>query len=214
MTLALRHRRRMFSRPRETLHLLYIFCFRTYLLIYCDIRRVHITSPTMTQQAAQPGIQEQGMLDQLNIDLLLKVANVTFLHPFVAWMIPLCLRAQEYPMDCLSMQASIGYASALTLLYFLEVLNKLVAYTKPRIVDLSEEVIVITGGASGLGLLIAEVYGMRGATVAVLDVKQLESGEARGVTSYLCDVSDKAQVAKVASQIEKEVCFPAHLVTP
>ena len=108
-------------------------------------------------------------------------------------------------MDCLSMRASIYWASALTLWYFIDVLNKQVAYSVPREVDLSDEVIVVTGGASGLGLLIAEVYGMRGATVAVLDVKKLESGEARGVTSYLCDVGDKAQVVKVAAQIEKEV---------
>ena len=159
----------------------------------------------MAQPKRSSTLQEPGMLDQLNIDLLLKVANVTFLHPFVAWMIPLCLRAQEYPMDCLSMRASIYWASALTLWYFIDVLNKQVAYSVPREVDLSDEVIVVTGGASGLGLLIAEVYGMRGATVAVLDVKKLESGEARGVTSYLCDVGDKAQVVKVAAQIEKEV---------
>lgn len=64
---------------------------------------------------------------------------------------------------------------------------------------------MITGGASGLGLLIAEVYGMRGATVAVLDVKELESGEARGVTAYKCDVGDREQVAKVAVEIERDV---------
>ena len=72
--------------------------------------------------------------------------------------------------------------------------------------DLSEEVIVITGGASGLGLLIAEVYGMRGATVAVLDVKDLESGDARGVSHYRCNVGDKDQVAKAAIDIERDVC--------
>jgi NAD(P)-dependent dehydrogenase (short-subunit alcohol dehydrogenase family) len=79
----------------------------------------------------------------------------------------------------------------------------------PREVVPSEEVIVITGGASGLGLLIAEVYGMRGATVAVLDVKEMENGEARGVTYYKCDVTDKAQIARVAAEIERDVsCFP------
>lgn len=162
----------------------------------------------MAQQPMQPpGIQEPSILDQITIDLLLKVANVTFLHPFVAWMIPLCLRAQEYPMDCFSMRASITWAAALTLLFFLELLNKQAAYSQPREVDLSEEVIVITGGASGLGLLIAETYGMRGASVAVLDTKTLEEGEARGVRSYGCDVSDASQVAKVAATIEKDVCF-------
>lgn len=107
------------------------------------------------------------------------------------------------------MQISIGYASLLTALFFLNILNRQIAYTKPRRVDLSEEVIVITGGASGLGLLIAEVYGMRGATVAILDIKELESGEARGVTAYKCDVSDKEQLARVAIEIERDVgCNP------
>lgn len=104
-----------------------------------------------------------------------------------------------------AMQISIGYASLLTALFFLGVLNRQIAYSKPRKVDFSEEVIVITGGASGLGLLVAEVYGMRGATVAVLDVKELEAGEARGVSVYKCDVGDKEQVAKVAVEIERDV---------
>lgn len=144
----------------------------------------------------------------LSIDLLLKVANVTFLHPFVAWIVPLCLRAQVYPWTSQVMQGAILYASLLTLFFFLGIMNRQIAYSKPRTVDLSEEVIVITGGASGLGLLIAEVYGMRGATVAVLDLLDLECGEARGVTAYKCDVGDKSQVAKVAEQIEREVSSP------
>jgi NADPH:quinone reductase-like Zn-dependent oxidoreductase len=104
-----------------------------------------------------------------------------------------------------AIQIAIGYASLLTALYFLDVLNKQIAFSEPRKVDFSDEVIVVTGGASGLGLLIAEVYGMRGATVAVLDVKDLESGEARGVSVYKCDVGDKDQVKKVAIEIERDV---------
>lgn len=142
-----------------------------------------------------------------SVDLILKVLNVTFLHPFVAWMMPLCMRAQAMRWEHPAIQIAIGYASLLTALFFLGVLNRQIAYSKPREVDLSEEVIVITGGASGLGLLIAEVYGMRGATVAVLDVKDLESGEARGVSMYKCDVGDKEQVARVAVEIERDVSF-------
>jgi hypothetical protein len=141
----------------------------------------------------------------LSVDLLLKVLNVTFLHPFVAWMMPLCMRAQAMRWEHPAIQIAIGYASLLTALYFLGVLNQQIAYSKPRKVDLSDEVIVITGGASGLGLLIAEVYGMRGATVAVLDVQELEAGEARGVSVYKCDVGDREQVARVAVEIERDV---------
>ncbi|KAH6724502.1 hypothetical protein DL95DRAFT_325521 [Leptodontidium sp. 2 PMI_412] len=159
-----------------------------------------------------PPSRELSWAKPLSIDLLLKVLNVTFLHPFVAWMIPLCMRAQVMPWTATAMQISIGYASFLTAMFFLGVLNRQIAYSKPRTVDFSEEVIVVTGGASGLGLLIAEVYGMRGATVAVLDVKDLEAGEARGVSVYKCDVGDKEQVAKVAVEIERDLGTPTILI--
>ena len=64
---------------------------------------------------------------------------------------------------------------------------------------------MITGGASGLGLLMAEVYGMRGGSVAVLDVREPENEEARGIKYYRCDVGDRGQVAAVAKQIEQDV---------
>lgn len=115
------------------------------------------------------------------------------------------MRAQAMPWHHTAIQIAIGYASVITALFFLGILNRQIAYSKPRKVDFSEEVIVITGGASGLGLLIAEVYGMRGASVAVLDVKDLEAGEARGVSVYKCDVGDKEQVARVAVEIERDV---------
>jgi hypothetical protein len=159
----------------------------------------------VSRMSFQPRSREPAWTQLISIDLLLKVLNVTFLHPFVAWMIPLCMRAQAMQWTHPAIQITIGYASLLTLMYFVGILNKQIAYSKPRTVDLAEEVIVITGGASGLGLLLAEVYGMRGATVAVMDILELESGEARGVTAYKCDVGDKEQVARVAAQIEKEV---------
>lgn len=100
---------------------------------------------------------------------------------------------------------SIAWATFITLCWMANIINQRIAHGMPREVDLSEEVIVITGGASGLGMLVAEVYGMRGATVAVLDVNDMENTEARGVTYYKCDVSDKAQLAKVAVEIERDV---------
>lgn len=141
----------------------------------------------------------------LSIDLILKVLYVTFLHPFVAWVVVLCFRAENMEWDAPPIRVAIVYASIVTVCWLLSAINKRVAFGTPRYVDLSEEVIVITGGASGLGLLIAEVYGMRGASVAVLDVREMENGEARGVTYYKCDVTDKAQLVKVAADIERDV---------
>ncbi|KAL2160371.1 hypothetical protein VTH06DRAFT_1544 [Thermothelomyces fergusii] len=148
----------------------------------------------------------------LTIDLIVKVFKTTFFHPFIAWIIPLCFRAQNMFWDAPPMLVSIAWASSITLCWIAGAINDRIAYGLPREVDLSEEVIVITGGASGLGLLLAEVYGMRGATVAVLDVAEMENSEACGVTYYKCDVSDKDQVARVAAEIERDLGTPTILI--
>jgi len=150
---------------------------------------------------------QQSWWSILTADLLLKVAKRTILHPFVAWMIPLSLRAQATPYHHLSFQISTAYASFLTIIYVLSVFNRRFAYGLPRSLDLSEEVIMITGGASGLGLLIANFYAMRGASVAVLDVKPKNVlQENRGITYYLCDVGDSEQVHNTAKNIKEDVC--------
>ncbi|KAK4227975.1 hypothetical protein QBC38DRAFT_362961 [Podospora fimiseda] len=159
-----------------------------------------------------PPTREDSWFAPLSIDLIVKVFKTTFFHPFVAWIIPLCFRAQNMKYTDPPMLVSMGWAAFITLIWTLGVINNRLAFGLPREVDLSEEVIVITGGASGLGLLIAEVYGMRGATVAVLDVEEMENGEARGVTYYKCDVTDKEQLAKVAKQIEKDLGPPTILI--
>ncbi|KAJ1338484.1 all-trans-retinol dehydrogenase (NAD+) [Microdochium nivale] len=149
----------------------------------------------------------------VSIDMLLRVLNITILHPFVAWIIPLCFRAEHHAWDTAPMRFTIAWASFVTFLWAADVISHKVAYGMHREVDLGEEVIVITGGASGLGLLVAEVYGMRGATVAVLDIADnLENPEARGVTYYKCDVGDKAQVQKVAAEIERDLGAPTVLI--
>lgn len=140
-----------------------------------------------------------------SIDLILKVLNVTFFHPFVAWMVPLCFRAEHMDWDKIPIRVSIWYATFITVCWTMSQVNRRFAFGLPREVNLDDEVIVITGGASGLGLLIAEVYGMRGASVAVLDVREMENGEARGVRYYKCDVTDKDQLARVSRQIEEDV---------
>lgn len=149
--------------------------------------------------------QRDSWFAPLSVDLFAKVFGVSIFHPFVCWLVPLCLRARVFLWDSPTMIGSIVWATLISVLWVLGMINQRIAHGTPRKVDLGEEVIVITGGASGLGMLVAEVYGMRGATVAVLDINEMENGEARGVTYYKCDVSDSKQVFEVAKQIEKDV---------
>ncbi|KAJ2894283.1 short-chain dehydrogenase reductase [Zalerion maritima] len=148
----------------------------------------------------------------VSVDMLAKVLKATFFHPFIAWLIPICFRAEMMDYEATPMRVSIVYATFISLCWIATTINNRIAYGARREVDLGEEVIVITGGSSGLGLLIAEVYGMRGATVAVLDSLEMENGDARGVTFYECDVSDRKQVEKVAQEIEKDLGTPTILI--
>lgn len=149
---------------------------------------------------------EKPWHQHLTLDLLLHVFSKSIFHPFVAWMIPLCLRAQATPYTAPSFLYTTAYASFLTLLYFLSILNQRIAHGTPRDVDLTDEVIVITGGASGLGLCVAEIYGMRGASVAVMDVKEVDARtRAEGVDFYTCDVGNKEQVDRTWAQIVEDV---------
>lgn len=149
--------------------------------------------------------QRDSWFAPFSVDLFAKVFNVSIFHPFVCWLVPLCLRARVFLWESPTMIGSIVWATFVTALWIALQINDRIAHGAPREVDLSEEVIVVTGGASGLGMLVAEVYGMRGATVAVLDVNEMDNGEARGITYYKCDVSDSKQVFEVAKQIEKDV---------
>jgi len=74
----------------------------------------------------------------------------------------------------------------------------------------------VTGGASGLGLLIARIYGLRGVSVAVLDVKEVAeiegwSDEVAGVEYYRCDIGSRREVEWALGRVKKEVCSSTFL---
>ena len=75
--------------------------------------------------------------------------------------------------------------------------------------DLAGKVVVITGAASGIGRVLAETFARSGATVAALDISEVELAvlsadfRERGWTSgeYLCDVRDADAVTHVMEQV-------------
>ncbi|KAF4546090.1 Short-chain dehydrogenase/reductase SDR [Lasiodiplodia theobromae] len=155
----------------------------------------------------------------LTIDLLADIANRSILHPFIACLIPLCLSAIGTPTTWLRFQVACAYAIAVTLWTLLvQHYGRRTAFGPPRTVSLDDEVVVVTGGARGLGALVAEVYGMRGASVAVLDVAgEDEVGaerllEEKNVTYYRCDVGDRAEVERVYKRIESDLGTPTVLI--
>ena len=156
----------------------------------------------------------------MTLDTLAHVLNNSLLHPYIALLIPLCLRACAKPYSAPSMQLSFLWAGLVILGRVLGALNRRLADGPSRELDWEEEVVVITGGRSGLGRCLAEMYGMRGASVAVLDLEGgkegMEGNEAlAGVKFYACDVSRVEDVLQAKEKIEAEVgTFPPSTLNP
>ncbi|KAJ5157438.1 uncharacterized protein N7482_008538, partial [Penicillium canariense] len=156
-------------------------------------------------------------IHHITLDTLLRVLRNTLLSPFIAWVIVLCLRAQVTPPTDPAFIIAVSYASALTLLFAARSINHRVAHGTPRTVDSSSEVVLVTGGASGLGQLIAQIYGMKGASVAVLDIKEIsakeqDEGFGADVRYFQCDVGDRDALEGVKFKIKEELGTPTIII--
>ncbi|KAF2830520.1 NAD(P)-binding protein [Ophiobolus disseminans] len=157
---------------------------------------------------------EEPWYRYLSIDVIWYVLGYTVFHPFVSWVVVLCLRAQYTPYGNPEMRIAIAWSILMSAIGIFGIISDRIAFGSPREVDLAEEVIVITGGVDGLGGLLAETYGMRSANVAVLDVKTMDQDEAeeKGVVYYQCDVSDAKQVEAAAAKIVEDLGVPTILI--
>lgn len=101
----------------------------------------------------------------------------------------------------------------LLLYYWLEGIVLFFIPKRLRFKDVSEDIVLITGGGSGLGRLLAIRFGKLGAKVIVWDLNQsgLEETcrlvkEVKGKAfSYICDVSDRYAVYEMANKVRQEV---------
>ncbi|EFE35372.1 uncharacterized protein ARB_05414 [Trichophyton benhamiae CBS 112371] len=175
--------------------------------------------PSTKQRSGVPLSAHKPSHPAVTFDILVNVFKKTVFHPFIAWLIPLCLVAQATPYSHPSFLITAAYAICLSTFLVLSYINKRLAYGLPRNVDFKKEVITVAGGASGLGLAIAETYAMRGVSVAVLDIKDPvdDSGYVRwdefpSLEYYKCDMSSKNEVEEVAKKIVKDLGRPTVFV--
>lgn len=155
------------------------------------------------------------------IDTLIKLLTTAVFAPVPALLLPLThlsISPTSYTHPSPAFQSFLlFYTLPILFIHLYLYLDNLFAYSKwgyygpPRKIDWKSEVVVITGGAGGLGRSLAEIFASRGVPVAVLDVKGEEEEkrgvwEEMGVRWYFCDVGDRGMVERVAARIGEEVC--------
>lgn len=107
----------------------------------------------------------------------------------------------------LSMAPYDALGAAAAVLFGLFIMSQSCRRPSPLLIHERSQVIVITGGLSGLGRELAQIYMAADARVAILDIKDVIDDEACALSTryYKCDVSNSNEVEATVNQIESEV---------
>ncbi|TFK22320.1 retinal short-chain dehydrogenase/reductase [Coprinopsis marcescibilis] len=156
------------------------------------------------------------VFDNLDVDLIAKVLTHTLFSPFFIFFVPVFYVFQGHsPWDPVIIGFGVYYA-LLSAFWFLRWYSRLYRnqgslILGPKRFDWGEQIVVITGGASGIGELLANTLAVRNVSVVVLDINPIVT-ENYNVTYYKCDVSKWEEVEAVAKTIKEEIGDPTVLI--
>lgn len=156
------------------------------------------------------------IFDSLDVDILIKVLAHTAFSPFFTFFIPVfyLFQGARWP-DPVVVITSL-YCAGVSAFWFLKWYSRLyrnqgsLLFGPPRF-DWGEQIVVITGGSSGIGELIANTLAVRNVTVVVLDINPIVT-ENYNITYYKCDVSKWYEVEAVSKRIAEELGHPTVLI--
>ncbi|KAF9960428.1 hypothetical protein BGZ70_008610 [Mortierella alpina] len=149
------------------------------------------------------------MVNRRSIDFVLQLCNASIFHvSFPFFLIP-CFKMYGFSNENLAFILAAIYG---VLLFVVKIAYWFHERSQRRDgkVDWEDEVVLITGGANGIGYLLAEMLAIRRITVVVLDTQPVKT--ALDIDSYICDVSDPQDIARVAKEIREDVGEPTILV--
>lgn len=76
----------------------------------------------------------------------------------------------------------------------------------------SKEIVLVTGGAGGIGGQVVKLFAERGTTVVVLDIQELTYTAASNVHYFNCDITSTEKLAAVAREIRARIGHPTVLI--
>lgn len=156
------------------------------------------------------------VFDNLDLDLIATVLAHTAFSPFFVFFIPLFHIFQGAKVTDTVVLGWSGYYALISLFWFVRWYSRLYRnqgslFFAPKRLDWGEQIVVVTGGASGVGELLANTLAVRNVTVVVLDVNPIVT-ENYNVMYYKCDVSKWEEVEAVAKTIREEIGDPTIVV--
>ncbi|KAK7060386.1 hypothetical protein VNI00_001151 [Paramarasmius palmivorus] len=156
------------------------------------------------------------VFDSLDIDLIIKVLKHTAFSPFFIFFVPIFYVFQGAKLTDRIVVLSTAYYVALSIFWLAKWLSRLwrnqgSLFFAPKRFDWGEQIVVITGGSSGVGELLANTLAVRNVTVVVLDIKPIVS-ENYNITYYKCDVSKWSEVEAVSKKVIEEIGHPTVLI--
>ncbi|TFK43755.1 retinal short-chain dehydrogenase/reductase [Crucibulum laeve] len=156
------------------------------------------------------------IFDSLDVDLVLKVLANTAFSPFFVFFIPVFYFFQGVKLTHPVIVFSSVYYVTISLFWFIKWYSRLYRNQGsllfgPGPFDWGEQIIVVTGGSSGVGELLANTLAVRNVNVVVLDVNPIIT-ENHNVTYYKCDVSKWEEVEAVSKKVIEEIGQPTVLV--
>ncbi|KAF2640213.1 short chain dehydrogenase/reductase family protein-like protein [Massarina eburnea CBS 473.64] len=78
--------------------------------------------------------------------------------------------------------------------------------------DWSKEIVVVTGGADGIGKIVVQLFAERGIKVAVLDIQPLTYEPPPSVSYFHCNLADPKCIASTATEIKTTLGDPTVLI--
>jgi len=156
------------------------------------------------------------IFDSFDIDLVIKVLSHTAFSPFFLFLLPVFFFFHGQKLNDTPVVITSVYWVLVSSFWFLKWYSRLYRNQGnllfgPGPLDWGEQIVVITGGASGVGELLANTLAVRNVTVVVLDVMPIVT-ENYNITYYKCDVTNPEEVEAVSKEVIEEIGHPTVLI--
>jgi len=165
---------------------------------------------------AEPQYDSSPIFDNFDIDLVVKHLTHTIFSPFFTFLIPVFYYFNGARWPDAILLVTVGYNISLSAFWFFKWYARLYRNQGsllfgPPPLDWGRQIVIITGGASGLGELLANTLAVRNVTVIVLDVNPIVSDN-YNINYYKCDISKWEEVQAVSKRIKEEIGDPTIIV--